>query len=146
MDIRKYPPIAMILVIMVAMTALSWPVDLHYCKGELKSMSFIGKAPSCHEVVKSCCSKGKQVAACSPSTTGECKKGCCNNEVQLIDIDVDFFPAIYSAIDMSVELYARVSDVYISKKDLVFERSPEICFKPPDLETDFQSFMQVWRL
>lgn len=46
---RTYRPIALLMAILLLTSSVSFAVDMHFCKGELKSISFWGKAPSCHE-------------------------------------------------------------------------------------------------
>ena len=77
---------ALTLAILMFCTSVGFSVDLHYCKGGLKSFSFFGEAPSCHTSKKSC-PHHESLQAEDDSE----KKDCCNNETaEFDDLDEDF--------------------------------------------------------
>jgi hypothetical protein len=65
---------------------LGFSVDLHYCKGQLKSFSFIGKAASCHANQASCPNHSKT------GLKQEAKEeNCCSNKkIQKDNMDEDY--------------------------------------------------------
>jgi hypothetical protein len=77
---------ALTLAILMFCASVGFSVDLHYCKGDLKSFSFFGEASSCHTSKKSCPHHQNLQAE-----DGAEKKDCCNNEtVEFDDLDEDF--------------------------------------------------------
>ena len=61
-------------------------IDVHYCQGTLKSLSFWGHAKNCHELAQSSHCKHKQSEMlCDLSD----KKDCCKNEKDFIKLDQD---------------------------------------------------------
>ncbi|KAA3641343.1 MAG: hypothetical protein DWQ02_00705 [Bacteroidetes bacterium] len=67
-------------------TTFNLAIDMHYCKGELKSVALFSKAKSCHsaEKKKSCPNHPPK----PQSDTAE-KKNCCQNRGLLINADID---------------------------------------------------------
>ncbi len=72
---------------LIYITTVGFAVDFHYCTGQLKSISFFGKARSCHEAAKPCLFHKKQKEE-TPEPTQE-KFDCCSNEFQFFQCDQD---------------------------------------------------------
>jgi len=70
--------------ILVLVSSTGFSIDVHYCQGQLKSFSLLGKAKSCHqEVKKQHCKKHKkscQSALSNQEKLSSCKKNCCSNK------------------------------------------------------------------
>ena len=82
---------SIVLSLVMIASSISVHVDLHFCKGELQSLSFFGKAKSCHTATKVCPHHAKMVIA------DESKKDCCTNttfEIDDLDTDFNITPAI----------------------------------------------------
>jgi hypothetical protein len=59
--------------------SVGFSIDMHYCQGQLKSYSLIGKAKSCHSVdIKATCPHHQLVAKLKGSALD--KKDCCSNK------------------------------------------------------------------
>ena len=84
--------ITLTLAFMMLMTSVSFAVDMHYCNGELKSVSLFGKAKTCHEKAvdneKPTCPHHQKMAQ---KTTGDelDKNDCCENKTTIIQADDD---------------------------------------------------------
>lgn len=69
-------------------------MDMHFCQGKLKRVSFIGSAKTCAEmaaIMKHCSSKkGKSCHSGAKSCSADgSHKGCCENESVSFDLDID---------------------------------------------------------
>lgn len=85
---RKYRIISLIMAVMVFCSSSGFSLDLHYCQGQLKSFSILGKAKNCHEMANMSHCKHH-----GPTTTSICSdnedKNCCNNETLLVKSDLE---------------------------------------------------------
>ncbi|MFT4565080.1 MAG: hypothetical protein ACI9FN_000028 [Saprospiraceae bacterium] len=73
------------LAMLMLFTSVGFSADLHFCKGELQSFSFFGKAESCHTAKKSCPFHTNMVL------TDNAEKDCCSNKsIEVDDLDTDF--------------------------------------------------------
>lgn len=72
---------------LIYLTTVGFAIDFHYCSSQLKSISFLGKAASCHEAAKPCLFHKKQKEE-TPEVT-QAKFDCCSNEFQFFQCDQD---------------------------------------------------------
>lgn len=85
-----YRFVALSLALLMFFSSVSFAVDMHYCQGQLKSLSFIGKAKNCHEMAS-------QMANCphhqqQMATVAACEmedKDCCQNKTWYFNLDQD---------------------------------------------------------
>ena len=95
-QIRTYRWIAYSLVVLMTTTSLGYAVDLHFCSGTLKNFSFLGKAKNCHQKMQYCPHHGSMMVM-------DTDKGCCDNEVVIIDnLDVDYLSATSFVYDVAI--------------------------------------------
>lgn len=77
--------IALVMAFLMFFTSAGFSVNVHYCKGELKSFSLIGEAESCHAAKKSCPHHAKM------QIEEDKASDCCSNETVVVDdLDTDF--------------------------------------------------------
>jgi hypothetical protein len=77
--------IALVMAFLMFFTSVGFSVDVHYCKGELKSFSLLGEADSCHAAKKICPQHSNMLME------EDSASDCCSNEtVQVEDLDTDF--------------------------------------------------------
>ena len=69
------------LALLMFFTSTGFSVDMHYCRGEFKSFSLVGKAKSCHADAKVTCPHHRNM------TAG--KKDCCTNQTHTFRVDQD---------------------------------------------------------
>ncbi len=85
--------IALTLAFLMLVTSVSFAVDMHYCNGELKSVSFFGKAKTCHEKVvtnkKIACPHHQKMQAASNNSDEMNENDCCENKTTIIQADDD---------------------------------------------------------
>ena len=84
--------VALTLAFLMLMTSVSFAVDMHYCKGELKSVSLFGKAKTCHEKAvkqdKSTCPHQQKMQEQANDDKMD-KNDCCENKTTIIQADDD---------------------------------------------------------
>ncbi|MBK8503536.1 MAG: hypothetical protein IPL46_15785 [Saprospiraceae bacterium] len=70
------------------LTSVGFSIDMHYCQGQLKSYSLMGKAKSCHSVDKAkvTCPHHQKMAA-KPKGSDLAKKDCCSNKTLHFQLD-----------------------------------------------------------
>lgn len=78
--------IALTLAFVMFFTSVGFSVDIHYCRGDLKSFSLIGEASTCHQAKKTCPSHKEMMS----EETSEDSKCCSNKTVVVDDLDVDY--------------------------------------------------------
>jgi len=87
MQARKIHRItAFTLAFLMLFTSIGYSVDLHYCKGELKTFSLVGKAKPCHQAKKKCPRHTKIDTA----ENNEDSKCCSNETIVIDDLDAHF--------------------------------------------------------
>ena len=65
--------------LLMFITSIGFAIDLHYCQGDLKSVSFFSEAKKCHDMVAMTnCSHHQKQQEQSQSCPEE--EGCCQNE------------------------------------------------------------------
>ena len=84
--------VALTLAFLMLMTSVSFAVDMHYCDGELKSVSLFGKAQTCHEKAveqdKPACPHHQKMQQQSNDDEMD-KNDCCENKTTIIQADDD---------------------------------------------------------
>lgn len=90
---RTYRFTALIMAFMMFFTSVGLTMDMHYCGGELKSVSFFGKAKTCHDMAGKSetptkdCPHQKKMAAEKKGCSED--KGCCSNKTVQLQSDQD---------------------------------------------------------
>ena len=128
-------------------TSVNYAIDMHYCQGKLKSVSFFGKAKNCHEMATSTScphhQKMKVESACSVD-----KKDCCSNKTVYFQADQDQLTSS-SDFAMNLELQQFViafvkvffQNTFIEKNNLKYTHH-----SPPFLSMDTYALFQVFLL
>lgn len=90
---NTYRLIALIMAFLMFFTSVGFTMDMHYCGEELKSVSFLGKAKTCHDIseekkapMKDCPHHRKMMTekkSCSED------KDCCSNKTVQLQSDQD---------------------------------------------------------
>ena len=85
-----YRLIALMLAFLMFFSSAGFAMDMHFCQGKLKSVSFFGKAKTCHDMadntMKNCPHHKKMMAekkGCSED------KNCCSNKTVHFQSDQD---------------------------------------------------------
>lgn len=141
---RHFAPL---LALMIFVSSMSYSVDFHYCQGQLKSFSLMGKAKNCHEMATkiSTCKhhKAKEDSLASESVD----KNCCNNETVYFESDLDKQLIGSDFVDIDVDqfetvLYSAGTSNYI---EFYEQDVPYLHYKPPLIRKDipvlFESYL-----
>ncbi|MTB50409.1 hypothetical protein [Lewinella sp. W8] len=121
-------------------------VSRHLCMGELKSVAIFGEAEKCHKEQK------KAHCPFHPAPVEEendsKKKGCCDDEHELVQIDdqeqtvVEALPAIVAVLpDFPPQLFNYLPPHPRPRKNTNFEN-----YRPPPLILDSVREFQVFRI
>ncbi len=125
---NSYKIVAVFLAFIMLCTSATYSVDLHFCKGELKSFSLFGKAKPCYEKKVHCPHHAAKAATAAHSR-------CCNNETIVIsDLDIDYH--VPSSIHMpacALFITPRAFDPSKSLMpgDATFTNSSHVHYRPP---------------
>ena len=80
---------SLVMALMIFISSVGFSADVHFCKGEFKSMSIFGEASSCHTAKKSCPHHQEK------KVHEEKEKDCCKNQkFEVEDLDTDFSVAV----------------------------------------------------
>jgi len=90
---NTYRIIALTMAFVMFATTVNLAIDMHYCQGQLKSVSFFGKAETCHEMTATMknCPHHQKVVEETPSKEN-CsmrKKDCCDSKLLHIQSDLE---------------------------------------------------------
>ena len=122
-------------------------VDIHYCQGKVKHISFFGKAKNCMDDNSVCemhtgsCPMESESMHCSKK--GECDKNCCHNEKKHIKISTKYDfqkPGILKTLDFAV-----AQSNYMLKLNgitYIFLPNQTDCNRPPPWSEKAQAFLQ----
>jgi len=126
--------------ILMFTTSISFAVDIHYCKGELKSLSIFGKAKSCHQqkATPTCPHHAKMQQQQEDSN-------CCDNESTFVQADIDKIPSSIEFTDLQQFVVAFVQIFFLrnsfEQEDIAFEH-----YKPPLITRDIPILVQSFLL
>ena len=143
---HRITAISMALLMMLSSTGFS--MDIHYCQDQLKSVSLLGKAkschakqetPPCHKMKKSCHHKEDNVSKAD-------KDNCCHNETVVIEkSDLDATPTQLSTVqDIQLDFVAAFVAVYVFNYSVQADFQPYAQYKPPLPDRDVQVLYQTF--
>lgn len=137
MKVRIFQSVAFIMAVLLLVASVGFNADFHYCGGELKSFSFIGKAESCHKNTTKPCPIHQKMMI-----TGNFN--CCNNETVYFHSDQDLQYQVqtvakdYQFEKLIINTILPISFFQKTRIDLNFHPPPDP--DPPRQRED----MQVW--
>ena len=141
---RKYRQLTLPLVVLLLLTATGLTIDKHSCQGELRGISILGQAASCHQMAMSCHHQKAVIDDCANAISD---KGCCHNETQLVKLDSDLVELV---LETSLAPNIDVSFLAIFE-GLVYPSSTQLFlsfknYKPPLLNKNILVFVQSFLL
>jgi len=145
-----YRLIALMLAFLMFFSSAGFAMDMHFCQGKLKSVSFFGKAKTCHDMadntMKNCPHHKKMMAekkGCSED------KNCCSNKTVHFQSDqdhqlqtADF--VVTKQLKQFVIAYVSVflgEDFDLKREVIAFAR-----YKPPLIPRDIPVLHQAFLL
>lgn len=145
-----YRFIALIMACLMFVTSAGFAIDMHFCQGKLKSVSFFGKAKSCHDMVdksmENCPHHQKMMTgkeACLED------KDCCSNKTVYFQSDQDQeLQKSDFVISTSLQQFvlAYVAVFLSSDYTIAHEAIPFAHYKPPLIQKDIPIFHQSFLL
>ena len=88
-----YRIISLILAFLMFFSSVGFSIDMHYCQGQLKSFSLLGKAKNCHEMTQAKMACPHHQQQLKPAAEKGCsmsdEKDCCNSETLFFQADHD---------------------------------------------------------
>jgi hypothetical protein len=85
---RAYRIISAVLAFLMLSTSIGYAVDIHYCQGQIKSLSVFGDAKGCDEIMSAAMSCAHRDRTDTDAYTLE-MQGCCDNGNFYFSSDVD---------------------------------------------------------
>ena len=140
-----YRSFAMILALMIFTSSTGLSIDMHFCQGHLRSLSFIGDAKSCVE-------KANSDLACKPLATSNqrkcCPIGCCQDKLIELDLAADQYYVIDAILEVQQEICQLFTQVEKIDESFSFEKhlkSP-VQYKPPKIIERIYGLVESYRL
>ncbi len=144
--------ISLMIAALLLLSSTGFSIDLHFCKGHLKSFSLIGKAKSCHTISnKNHCSRKQKachVNSTKKSSTENCKKDCCTNKTFKVEPADDFQKIPLSKLTLSQTPFISyvINTFLIQNDDLYKFIIPHLNHIPPLLDRDIPLLIQSFLL
>lgn len=142
---------AILLACLMFITSVSFAVDMHYCKGQFKSFSLLGKAKNCHELAaqaaaKPCPFHQKMKAASADQNIDV--SNCCKNKTLHIDAEDERQVSEVSTLNQQhlVQFIAAYIYTFLSPPLLEKEQAAYALYKPPLIHRSIPVFTQSFLL
>lgn len=138
--------IPLTLAFLMLMTSVSFAVDMHYCNGELKSVSLFGKAKTCHE---------KAVEQDQPTCPHhqkmmekDEKKDCCENKTTIVQADDDLAKSDISVLNTPQfqQFVIAYVTVFYTKITTDKQSIQDISYQSPLISRDIYALSETFLL
>lgn len=141
-------PISGILSVLILLSSLNFMIDLHYCQGNLKSFSIVGKAKNCHEMAKEMASCPHHKASQSPMACGDEDSNCCQNKAMFVDADVDEPIFFVNQLDLNLQKFvvAYVLTYYFNPLEITRKVTTFANYIPPLIPKDIAVLYETFLL
>ena len=132
--------------------SMGFLVDMHYCQGQLKSISFLGKAKSCHDLgegMKDCPHHKKMLEAKDSAGDSLSEKGCCSSETIYYHLDKDQKHQVENTVLANASLQNFVIafvEVFLSSSVTQTENPIYAHYKPPLIPRDIYVLLETFLL
>ncbi len=143
---------ALSLALLVLMTSVGWVLDMHYCAGELKSVSWLGKAKTCHEQAMTKSNEGcphhQKMMQMQTNEWSADKRDCCENKTVYVhaDQDVDAQPIqVLQDKQFQQFLFAYLS-VFQASQSVTNHDQAYYQYRPPFIARDIPVLVQSFLL
>lgn len=138
---------ATFMALLMLLSSTGFSMDVHYCQDQLKGVSLIGKAKTCHDKPDSpACHKAKKSCDHKNGTSKVDEKNCCHNESIVIEKSVDEATnaQIAALTDLNLDFAAAFVAVYIYSFHIESDYQSFEDYKPPLPDRDFQLIYQTF--
>lgn len=117
---------AFILAIVMFATSVNLAIDMHYCQGQLKSVSFLGKAKNCHEIMaQSSCPHHQKMRSEKAGCSKE-DKNCCDSKSIQIESDNDQIHSVTKIVNTQELQQFVVAFVKVFFQNIVIEKDNNV--------------------
>ena len=146
-----YRIISLSLAFLMFSTSVGFAVDMHYCQGKLKSVSFFGKAKTCHDMTDvtqmNNCPHHKKVMKQIENCSKEDKKDCCDNKTVHIHSDQDQAIQTLDFTNKQIPQFVIAYVVAFFNINLINSNIPSFSiYKPPIVPKDIPVLIQSFLL
>jgi len=147
---NTYRFVALFLVFLMLFTSVGFSIDMHFCQGDIKSFSLIGKAKNCHEQAeRSTLCKHHQIKMVqSDACDKKENKDCCENRTINLDSKqeqqiqtVDFSLTKPFKQFLTAYIYTFYQDNLNQKQNVFFTH-----YRPPLISRDIPILVQSFLL
>ena len=150
-----YKAISLCLAFLVLVSSLGISLDMHFCKGVLKSVHVFGVAESCQiasKVQRNKSTCGEFLTSCTlqiaPKVPSLKKKTCCSN-AQIDILTGDYFQKEFSSKLISLKVFKSalfMDDFGFEANTLRFQPIFGFLYRPPNLLKDIPVLVQSFLL
>ena len=145
---NTYRILAFSLAILMFFTSAGLSIDMHFCQGNFKSFSLIGKAKNCHELAQTSTCKHHKAPIQEETCEKTDKKDCCENRTLTLDSDQD--QQIQTAnFTLTKEIKQFVTAyIYAFHQDKITEEEviSFALYRPPLIQRDIPVLIQSFLL
>lgn len=134
--------------LLMLLSSTGFSMDMHFCQDQLKGISLIGKAKSCHdEPSNTSCHKTKKTCHPANDNLSQTEKdNCCRNETVVFDktgLDATS-TQITTLQDVQLDFVAAFVAVYIQSYNVHADFQPYAQYKSPLPDRDIQVLYQTF--
>lgn len=143
-----YRFVAVFMAILILVSSIGFTIDQHFCGGQLKSFSLIGKAKDCYELAT-----GEKQLSCPNHNIDSfkglsiSKKRCCENRTEHFQSDTEVPSSISNILNVDTQQFivAYIS-VFITRSLLIPLNGVHLSYKPPIIYSDIPILIQSFLL
>jgi len=138
-----YQIITWLLAVTVLCMPLTLTIDMHYCQGKLKALSFIGKASNCTGSTSSTCITSHTN---NEQSTSLSKQRCCENKTAFLQFSPNQESlSFHSNLSIDHNLLIRL---FVAQRESYFhtdtQSSPLPFYRPPSINEDIPVLVQAF--
>jgi len=144
---RPYRIFAFLMAIMMFATSVNLAIDMHYCQGQLKSVSFFGKAKNCHEIMAQSSCPHHQKMMVEKEGCSKDDKNCCESKSIQIESDNDQILSVSKFVSNQELQQFVVAFVKVFFQNFSIEKENNVftSYKSPQITRDtyvlFETFL-----
>ena len=137
---------------MMLTTSVGFSIDMHYCQGQFKNLSFIGEAQTCHDMAEKMESNhcAKKQKPCHQKESPSCSEkeehdGCCDSNTILVQLDEDYVQSNVLVLEQDqYHFLVAFCSTYLVLEDISSILIHYQNYKPPLLDKDIHVLTQTF--
>ena len=145
-----YRLVALIMAFLMFFSSAGFAMDMHFCQGKLKSISFFGKARTCHDMAEGTmknCPRHKKMMAEKKSCSED--NNCCSNKTIHFQSDQDQQYQVGNGVVISPQLQYFVIafvEAFINSSIVETDKPSFAHYKPPLKPRDIYVLLETYLL